>query len=46
MMAQKENFPDQHMKEHEKTYVGFLALLKYSTIVIALILIGMAVFLA
>jgi hypothetical protein len=30
---------------HEQTYLGFLALVKWSVIVIAIILIGMAYFL-
>lgn len=44
-MANQGDYTNQAMKNHEKTYQGFLALLKYSTIVIAVVLIGMAIFL-
>lgn len=33
------------IREHKRTYEGFVALAKYMTIAVVLILIGMAVFL-
>lgn len=33
------------IREHERTYEGFVGLAKYGTIAVCLVLIGMAVFL-
>jgi hypothetical protein len=32
-------------REHERTYLGFVRFVKWSTVVVVLILIGMAIFL-
>ncbi|WMS44977.1 aa3-type cytochrome c oxidase subunit IV [Acuticoccus sp. MNP-M23] len=37
--------PRTTIEEHQQTYDGFISLTKWSTICIALLLIGMAVFL-
>lgn len=44
-MAQNSSYTDKAMKDHAKTYAGFLAMLKYGTAAIALVLLGMLVFL-
>jgi hypothetical protein len=37
--------PNMDYAEHERTYAGFIKLVKYSTAVVVLTLIGMAIFL-
>ena len=44
-MAQNSTYTDKAMKDHAKTYAGFLAMLKYGTGFIVLVLLGMLLFL-
>lgn len=45
-MAEIENYTEQAMDDHQKTYARFLSVTKYALALIAIILIAMAVFLA
>ncbi len=44
-MAQNNAYTNKAMKDHAKTYEGFLAMLKWGTGLIVLVLIGMLLFL-
>jgi len=44
-MAQNSTYTDKAMKDHAKTYTGFLAMMKYGTGFIVLVLLGMLLFL-
>ncbi len=44
-MAQNSSYTDKAMKDHAKTYAGFLAMMKYGTIMIVFVLLGMLLFL-
>ncbi|MBB4633531.1 aa3-type cytochrome c oxidase subunit IV [Sphingosinicella soli] len=44
-MAQNNAYTNKAMKDHAKTYEGFLAMLKWGTIGIVLVLLGMLLFL-
>lgn len=45
-MAHEKPYTDEAMKNHQKTYAGFLLFLKWGIILITLVLLGMAIFLA
>ncbi len=44
-MAHDKPYTDKAMKDHANTYEGFLAMLKWGMGLIALVLLGMLVFL-
>ncbi len=44
-MAQDKPYTDKAMKDHANTYMGFLAMLKWGTILIVLVLLAMLIFL-
>lgn len=44
-MAQDNQYTNKAMKDHAATYGGFLAMMKWGTVLIALTLIALAVFL-
>ncbi len=44
-IAPATGHPDMDYEEHERTYAGFVAFAKWGTIVVALIVLGMYIFL-